>query len=160
MSNIVKPLDLTTANHATPQYAVGQYYFDFLTRRLHRYVKVTIGGTNANTLIAGRPVYNDVFASAKCLTDDQGTDGTFAGTLQLTVTSGYWTWIIVEGDDVPVLVTNSLAKGTNLVPGSSAGTLKTQNSTLSVTENVVGKNKETGKNPATPVTTLCSIRGS
>lgn len=166
-----RPADLTSADYAigtglqNPPYKLGTRYKDRDTGREYVFAKVTIGGTNANTLIAGRPVWWDVQASFKAKTDNAGTEGVHAGTLLNTVTSGNATWIQtpMSDTDANLLVTSGATAKSNLQPDSATGTYIVTDTTSAATAAGAGKhtvavNKAAGSNPATPATTLCAWR--
>lgn len=142
-----------TADHSVPKHTLGAFFQDPLTGALFQYVKVTIGGTHANTLITGRPVYWDVIENFSTLTDIGGQDKEFAGVLCGAVTSGNYSWVQQKGLG-KCLVTNSLTANSNCIPDDTNGCLKV---TTAATDRQVAVNLEAGKNPATPVTTRVII---
>lgn len=152
----VKPRDLLTADHVTPRFTPGKaFYQDKETGALWRYGKVTTGTTHANTPIAGRPLYWDVKASGTMKTDDDGTEKEPAGVLPGTKTTGRFCWVQFRGR-CQTLVTNAATINTPLVADSANGCLKVAGGAEAAS--VWGENVEAGKNPATPLTTLCELR--
>jgi hypothetical protein len=153
-----KPRDLLTCNRSSLNnyFTPGKArWADKETGAKYRLVKVTVGGTNANTLIAGRPCYWDSKTLGTVKTDDAGTDGTGAGVLLGGVTSGNYAWLQYAGR-ANVLVTNAAADLTPLVDDTANGVLKVAAGSEAAEH--WGTTAEAGKNPATPLTTLVDLR--
>jgi hypothetical protein len=126
------PFDLLTANYATfpnnTGWTPGQKLFDERTGKWYRFVQAGLDSDNSslNTLVQGRPMY--YMDSTKAIVFSgvaTGVTKVLAGVLNCTVTTQtggaasltgmYYTWITVEGDLVPCLVTSGVTAGAPLV---------------------------------------------
>lgn len=159
------PTDLLTANHADAQYPIG-FTVDAGYGKKYRYGQMNVGGTHANTLIVGRPVYWDDRpvmpsgadgvdgAHAVLSSDAAGTEGDVSGVLVCAVTDGNFSFAQYEGE-AEVLVTNAATALSPLVADDTNGVLKVAAGSEAAPH--VAKNLETGANPSTPATTTCVL---
>lgn len=114
---------LFAANDLVPVYSSGDTVEGRAGKDMYRYVKITIGGTTANTLEPGRPVYYDSFVLGTTKTDKGGTDKAFAGIMLNRVTSGNWAWIQIKGLAWAVM-TSALTIDSLLIADTTNGGLK------------------------------------